>query len=66
MQLTAKDIAELRVPVPPRDVQMKLAALIEAEDRAYRSALEAAKARRSLVEALIASALSGPAEEGIK
>lgn len=59
MQLTIKDLEDLPVPIPPHDIQAKLADLIDTGERAYRSALEAAAARRALGETLIDHTLLG-------
>jgi restriction endonuclease S subunit len=59
MQLTIKDLGDIPVPVPPREIQTKVAALLEAESLAYRVALEAANGRRALVGALISRTLLG-------
>jgi hypothetical protein len=64
MQLTAKDVAELLIPVPPLKVQGRIALLVEQEERAYRSAIDAATGRRSLVKSFLASALNRPDVEG--
>jgi restriction endonuclease S subunit len=56
MQLTAKDVASLPIPVPAIKIQEKIALLVEHEERAYRSAIDAASRRRSLVNALLTSA----------
>lgn len=59
MQLTIKDLEDLPVPIPPHDVQTRLADLFDTNERAYRSALEAAAARRVLGETLIDHTLLG-------
>jgi len=63
VQITVKDIEDLPVPVPPRDVQEKLAELIEAEDRTRHAAIEAANARRTLVASFIEHALLEPVQK---
>jgi restriction endonuclease S subunit len=63
MQLTVKDVEPLLVPVPPAHLQAKLAALIDAADSAYRSALAAATLRRTLADSLVESALLDSAPE---
>jgi len=57
IQLTIRDIEDLRVPLLPLDLQRQLAALCDAEDLAYQSAMTAANARRALVEAFVIRAL---------
>jgi restriction endonuclease S subunit len=57
MQLTVKDLDALPVPVPPYELQLKLAYLGDAEELAYRSALDAALRRRDLVDSLVSQAL---------
>ena len=66
MQLTVKDVEDLPVPVPPLELQAKLAALVDAGDRAYRSAVEVASMRRALVDSIVTRALLDPAQEKIR
>lgn len=63
VQLTARDLVELPVPLPPLRMQKELVALLEAEEEHYWSALQAAHLRRELVEALVSEVL-GPIEGG--
>ncbi len=63
MQLTAKDIAALVVPVPPQDVQRRIASVVDARERAYRLALRAASARRGLCDEAIVRVLLGETTE---
>ncbi|ATB34802.1 hypothetical protein CYFUS_000209 [Cystobacter fuscus] len=58
MQLTAKDLEDLPVPVPPMPVQMELVALMEAEAEHFQSAIQAAELRRSLTQRLVLDVLS--------
>jgi restriction endonuclease S subunit len=66
MQLTVKDVEDLLVPVPPRELQAKLAALVDEGDRAYRTAMAAATTRQTLVESIVTRALLDPAPEKIR
>lgn len=65
MQLTAKDIATLRVPVPPIHLQDKISTLVNAEEQAYRTAIEVADLRRSLVTGMVAHVLMAQADGGL-
>jgi hypothetical protein len=62
MQLTVRDVEDLPVPVPPLELQAKLAALVGAGDRAYRSAVEVATMRRVLVDSIVTHALLDPVQ----
>lgn len=64
VQLTARDLAELPIPLPPMRVQTDLVALVEAEEEHYWSAMRAAHLRRALVETLVAEVLLGPSAGG--
>jgi hypothetical protein len=57
VQLTARDLAELSIPLPPLSMQTELVALVEAEEEHYWRALQAARLRRELVESLVLEAL---------
>lgn len=46
--ITARDLASLRVPVPPMSDQHRIAAIVRATEAGYRAALEAAELRREL------------------
>lgn len=60
VQLTARDVADLPVPVPALHAQSEIAALVEAEEDHYRSAIEAAERRRALVMKLVEELLPTP------
>ena len=57
VQLTVKDLENLPVPLPPRELQQELAALIEAEEEHHQAALRAAALRRALAEGMVADVL---------
>ncbi|MFL5354674.1 hypothetical protein [Archangium sp.] len=63
VQLTVRDLENLPVPLPPRELQHELAALIEAEQEHHEAALRAAAVRRALVDGLISEILLPAADE---
>lgn len=63
VQLTLKDMGELRVPLPPRELQHELAELIEAEQEHHQAALRAAELRRALVDGMVSEILLPPRKE---
>ncbi len=62
LSLSTKDLAKLEIDLPPFDEQRRIAALVRASQAAYRTAIEAAEIRRSLVRRLIDSQLFGSNE----
>lgn len=57
MNLTARGLGRLEVPVPPEDEQQALVELVATADTAFESAVSAAKERRSLVTQLVGERL---------
>lgn len=53
MNITVKGLSELPVPVPRRESQPRIAAMLVATDDAYRSAVDAAEQRRRLAMEVI-------------
>jgi len=51
--LSVADIKELKIPVPPLDVQKKIVSLIESSEEFYRTALEEADTRRKITEQIL-------------
>ena len=60
ISITARDLADLPVPVQPMDVQRRVASLIAESEEAYRHAAEAARLRRDLGVSLAARYLLPP------
>ena len=48
MNLTVNAVSKLEIPLPPIDVQRQMAEMLATADMAYESAVEAARARKSL------------------
>ncbi|WP_426410389.1 restriction endonuclease subunit S [Bradyrhizobium ganzhouense] len=59
LSLSPKDFAKLEIDLPPLDEQRRIAALVSDAQTAYRSAIEAAEIRRTLVRRLIDARLFG-------
>ncbi len=60
VNLTARAVERIRIPVPPLDAQARIAALFQATHDAHREALRAADCRLELGRALLASAFVEP------
>src|SRR5581483_10724396 len=56
--ITLRVVAELEIPVPPRDVQQDLGDLIEATEQQYRLGIAATRARRELGHRTVVSCLT--------
>lgn len=63
VQLTVKDLEDLPVPLPPRELQREFAELIEAEQAHHQAALRAADLRRALVDGMVSEILLPPGRE---
>jgi hypothetical protein len=59
LSLSAKDLAKLEIQLPPPAEQRRIAALVDDALTAYRSAIEAAEIRRTLVRRLLDGRLFG-------
>lgn len=59
LSLSPKDFAKLEIDLPPLDEQRRIAALVSDAQTAYRTAIEAAEIRRTLVRRLIDARLFG-------
>jgi restriction endonuclease S subunit len=59
LSLSPKDFAKLEIDLPPLDEQRRIAALVSDAHTAYRTAIEAAEIRRTLVRRLIDARLFG-------
>lgn len=57
LSLSAKALGTLEIPLPAREAQAPLTALIAAAEAGYHAAIEAAQARRQLAHALVMQAL---------
>lgn len=57
VQLTVKDLEDLPVPLPPRELQQELAELIDAEQEHHQAALQVAALRRALVDGMVSEIL---------
>jgi hypothetical protein len=57
VQLTVRDLENLSVPLPPRQLQQELGELIESEQEHHQAALRAAALRRELVDGMVADIL---------
>lgn len=53
LSLKVSDVARLQVPVPPLDMQRRLAALIEAAEEHHRAAVDAADRRRAIAQGAV-------------
>ena len=59
MNLTVTSLQVISVPVPPKDEQLKLVAMLEAADEAHHAATEAARLRRRLVREIVVKGMLG-------
>jgi hypothetical protein len=59
LSLSTKDLAKLEVVLPPIEEQRRVSALVREAQTAYRTAVDAAETRRTLVRRLIDSRLFG-------
>jgi hypothetical protein len=59
LSLSPKDLAKLEIDLPPLQEQRRIAALVSEAQAAYRTAIEAAEIRRTLVRRLIDARLFG-------
>jgi restriction endonuclease S subunit len=59
LSLSPKDFAKLEIDLPPLDEQQRIGALVSEAQTAYRTAIEAAEIRRTLVRRLIDARLFG-------
>jgi hypothetical protein len=57
LSLSVKALGTIEIPLPVREAQAPLAALIAAAEAGYQAAIEAAQARRQLAHALVRQAL---------
>lgn len=58
LNITAKALATIEVPIPPLETQQKLAELLAVSDRAYHAAREAAESRRRLAREMTIARLT--------
>ena len=63
LSIAARDLATLDLPAPPRAAQDTIHDLIEASERAYSAALEAAVGRRAAARAIALDLLRNTAED---
>lgn len=59
LSLSPKDLANLEIALPPLPEQVRIAALLQESQSAYRAALEAAELRRTLARRIIDTRLFG-------
>jgi hypothetical protein len=59
MNITVRALATLKIPVPPRDAQDRIARMLEAADAAYNAAIHAAERRHSVAHEVALQAMSG-------
>lgn len=59
MNITVRAMASLRVPVPPREDQDRIARLLEAAEAAYDAAIHAAERRYDIAKEVVFRAMSG-------
>jgi len=59
MNITVRVLANLRLPVPPRDTQERIARMLEAADAAYDAAVHAADLRHSIANEIVLQAMTG-------
>lgn len=57
ISLSAKDIADILVPIPPMDIQVKISSLLEAIEENYRASLDTAEFRRHLGYTMVSKIL---------
>ena len=59
MNVTVRALANLRIPVPPRHTQERIARMLEAADTAYDAAVHAAERRHSIANEIVLQAMTG-------
>ncbi len=59
MNITVRALANLRIPLPPRDTQARIARMLEAADAAYDAAVQAAERRTSIANEIVLQAMTG-------
>ncbi|TAK64595.1 MAG: hypothetical protein EPO22_05655 [Dehalococcoidia bacterium] len=59
MNITVRALAGLRIPVPPRDTQERIARMLEAADAAYDAAVHAAERRYDIANEVVLQAMTG-------
>lgn len=59
MNITVRAISNLRIPVPSRDTQERIARMLDAADIAYDAAVHAAKCRHSIANEIGLQAMTG-------
>lgn len=57
MNLTVNAVSKLEIPLPPIEVQRQMADILASADAAYESAIEAARARKSLATEVVMAQL---------
>lgn len=59
MNVTVRALSGLRIPVPPRDIQERIARMLETADIAYDAAVHAAERRHSIANEIGLQAMTG-------